>query len=302
MTPLAVSFLMEVDAMTEQNEFSPGQEIGGTYKIIRPLGAGVAGTVYEAEHMHLGGRYALKAFTPRQGDAERLKRKFMAEGKILANLDHPNIVKVYDLSIDPSTGMPYFVMDLVLYKDNEPHTLDDVDTSDLDESFLRIWFEDLCSALDYIHKKKIVHRDIKCGNVLLRPDKHVMLSDFGISRIFGDTIARQLNVARTCVTVAKSGASKTKFVMGTAGYVAPEVAKGGPATCRSDVYSLGVMIFRMLTGVWYEPGSATIEMLDMYDLRWNMVLPWMLESDPRKRPSKIAGLSRLLPQPKEAGK
>ena len=78
--------------MIEQNEFSPGQEIGGTYRIIRPLGAGVAGTVYEAEHMHLGGRYALKAFTPRQGDTERLKRKFMAEGKILANLDHPNIV------------------------------------------------------------------------------------------------------------------------------------------------------------------------------------------------------------------
>ena len=90
--------------------------------------------------------------------------------------------------------------------------------------------------------------------------------------------------------------------MGTAGYMAPEVAKGAPATYRSDVYSLGVMIFRMLTGVWYEPGSGTLEMLDMYELRWDKVLPWMLELDPKKRPIKIAGLARLLPQQGEDGK
>ena len=292
---------LTLSKMLEQNVLSAGQIIDGKYKVIRSLGMGAAGTVYEVEREQTGERFALKAFTPRKGDLLLLKKKFLAEARVLAKLDAPNIVKVYDSGIDETTKLPYFVMDEVVYKDNQPHTLEDVDTSDLDESFIRMWFEDLAGALDYIHKMGVVHRDIKCGNVLLRPDKHVMLSDFGISKIFSDRLARELQISRTYAVTEKKGVSKTKFVMGTSGYMAPEVAKGAPATCRSDVYSLGVMLFRMLTGVWYEPGSATLEMLDMYELRWNKVLPWMLEIDPRKRPSKIAGLTRLLPQHGEDG-
>ena len=292
---------LTLSKMLEQNVLSAGQIIDGKYKVIRSLGMGAAGTVYEVEREQTGERFALKAFTPRKGDLLLLKKKFLAEARVLAKLDAPNIVKVYDSGIDETTKLPYFVMDEVVYKDNQPHTLEDVDTSDLDESFIRMWFEDLAGALDYIPKMGVVHRDIKCGNVLLRPDKHVMLSDFGISKIFSDRLARELQISRTYAVTEKKGGAKTKFVMGTSGYMAPEVAKGAPATCRSDVYSLGVMLFRMLTGVWYEPGSATLEMLDMYELRWNKVLPWMLEIDPRKRPSKIAGLTRLLPQHGEDG-
>ena len=292
---------LTLSKMLEQNVLSAGQIIDGKYKVIRTLGMGAAGTVYEVEREQTGERFALKAFTPRKGDLLLLKKKFLAEARVLAKLDAPNIVKVYDSGIDETTKLPYFVMDEVVYKDNQPHTLEDVDTSDLDESFIRMWFEDLAGALDYIHNMGVVHRDVKCGNVLLRPDKHVMLSDFGISKIFSYRLARELQVSRTYAATDKKDVSKTKFVMGTSGYMAPEVAKGAPATSRSDVYSLGVMLFRMLTGVWYEPGSATLEMLDMYELRWNKVLPWMLEIDPRKRPSKIAGLPRLLPQHGEDG-
>ena len=288
--------------MVEQKEFSPGQNIGGAYRVVHRLGMGAAGTVYEVEHEPTGGKFALKAFTPRRGDLLLLKKKFLAEAKLLARLDAPNIVKVRDSGIDDTTKLPYFVMDEVVYKDGYPHTLEDVDTSDLDEGFVKMWFEDLAAALDYIHQMGIVHRDIKCSNVLLRPDKHVMLSDFGISKIFSDRLARELQVTRTYAAGERRNASKTKFVMGTAGYMAPEVARGYPATFRSDVYSLGVMIFRMLTGVWYEPGSAALEMLDMYELRWDKVLPWMLEGDPGRRPHEIAGLVRLLPRHGEDGK
>ena len=288
--------------MTEQNEISPGQQIGGKYRIIRLLGMGAAGTVYEVEREQTGERFALKAFTPRRGDLLLLKKKFLAEARVLAKLDAPNIVKVYDSGIDETTKLPYFVMDEVVYTDGQPYTLEDVDTSDLDEKFIRRWFEDLAAALDYIHSMGVVHRDVKCGNVLLRPDRHVMLSDFGVSKIFKDQLAKELQITRTTPTFAKKGASKTKFVMGTAGYMAPEVVRGEPATCNSDVYSLGVLIFRMLTGVWYEPGTATVEMLKMYEYRWDKVLPWMLSEDPKARPYKLCGLVRLLSRQEEDDK
>ena len=188
---------LTLSKMLEQNVLSAGQIIDGKYKVIRSLGMGAAGTVYEVEREQTGERFALKAFTPRKGDLLLLKKKFLAEAKVLAKLDAPNIVKVYDSGIDETTKLPYFVLDEVVYKDGQPHTLEDVDTSDLDESFIRMWFEDLAAALDYIHKMGIVHRDIKCSNVLLRPDKHVTLSDFGISKIFSDRLARELQISRT---------------------------------------------------------------------------------------------------------
>ena len=83
---------------------------------------------------------------------------------------------------------------------------------------------------------------------------------------------------------AEDGTRKTKVRMGTAGYMAPEVVRGEPATEKSDIYSLGVIFFRMLTGIWYEPGSAALELLDMYDYHWDKVLPWMLDADPTARP------------------
>ena len=88
--------------------------------------------------------------------------------------------------------------------------------------------------------------------------------------------------------------------MGTAGYMAPEILRGEPATRNSDVYSLGVLLFRLLTGVWYEPGTGIIDMLEMYEYRWNKVIPWMLAETPKERPYKLSGLLRLLP--KEDGK
>ena len=288
--------------MFKKIKLSPGCFIGRQYKIVRPLGQGAAGTVYEVESADGGARYALKVFTPSRGNLLLLKKKFLAEAKVLTKLDHPNIVKVYDSGIDEETRLPFFVMDQVVYKDGLPHTLDDVDTSDLDEDFIKMWFEDLASALDYIHAMGVVHRDVKCTNVLIRPDMHVMLSDFGVSKIFSDSLAKELQITRTAPVFTSGGSQKTKFMMGTAGYMAPEVARGEPATRNSDVYSLGVLIFRLLTGIWYEPVTGVVEMLKMYEYRWDKVLPWMLAENPNARPYKLRGLVRLLPPQMEGGK
>ena len=287
--------------MEEMIEFEEGSIIGN-YRIIRPLGEGAAGTVYEVEDVRTGKRLALKAFTPRKGNSPLWRKKFLAEAKLLAKLDDPNIVKVHDSGIDGETDVPFFVMDEVVYKDGLPHTLDDVDTSDLDEDFIKMWFEDLASALDYIHAMGVIHRDVKCTNVLIRPDMHVMLSDFGVSKIFSDSLAKELQITRTAPVFTSGGSQKTKFMMGTAGYMAPEVVRGEPATRNSDVYSLGVLIFRLLTGIWYEPGTGVVEMLKMYEYRWDKVLPWMLAENPKARPYKLRGLVRLLPQQTEGEK
>ena len=270
--------------------FEPGQKIG-TYRIIRLLGEGGMGSVYEVEHEQLGVRYALKAFTMQEGYVDILKKKFLSEGKVLARLRDPHLIRVFDLAIDEATGAPFFVMDLITYTDGTPHTLDDVELDDLEEDYIFTWFEDLCKALDYIHVQGIVHRDIKLGNVLLREDKHVMLSDFGVSRIFGEGLSREVNATRTIVSDGKTG---SKLIMGTRGYMAPEVARGEDATPAADVYSLGVMFLHLLTGLWYEPGSKALNLLNSFKYRWHDILPRMLSVNPQDRPLPLSDLPRQL--------
>lgn len=269
--------------------FQPGHEIGG-YRVIRNLGKGGMGSVYEVEHIRLGVHYALKTFTFDAMYADVLKNKFLTEGKVLARLRDSHLVRVFDLDFDEASGTPYFVMDLVLYKDGQPRTLEDVDTSDLDEQYLVRWFEDLAQALDYIHFYGIVHRDIKLGNVLLNADKHVILSDFGVSKFVNVSLAKELDAIRTAVT----GRATQRLVMGTRGYMAPEIRRGQTVTAAADSYSLGVMFTYLLTGMWYERGSNALRMLKGFDYGWGAVLPQLLAEDPKDRASDLAPLVRKL--------
>ena len=270
--------------------FEPGQKIG-SYRILRLLGEGGMGAVYEVEHEQLGVHYALKAFTLENGHVNVLKNKFLAEGKVLARLHDPHLVHVFDLNFDEATGTPYFVMELVLSGDGRPRTLSDVNTAELDEDCVLKWFTELAAVVDYIHKQGIVHRDIKLGNVLLSSDGHVVLSDFGISRLFSERLRSDVNAVNTMVSEAAVGA---RLVMGTQGYMAPEVARGKEATPAADSYSLGVMFVYLLTGIWYGPGSKVFKLLETLEYRWIDVLPRLLAEDPTERPTNLAELVELL--------
>ena len=279
----------------------PGQQIGA-YRVVRLLGQGGMGAVYEVEHVKLGVRYGLKTYTLADGDAELFRKRFQAEGKLLARLRHPNLVRVFDLDYDEGLGVLYYVMDLVLYKDGGAYTLADLEDGGADEDHLVQWFGELCYALAYVHAQGIVHRDVKLNNILLAPERHVVLSDFGISRVMDEDLRTAVDVTRTMVT---GGALTGKFIMGTAGYMAPEVERGDDATPASDVYALGVVFFKLLTGVWYEqslaPGAHAgtgqmdaVQLLSHFEFNWKDILPQMLDADPAKRPADLAELPRRL--------
>ena len=263
----------------------------GAYRIVRPLGKGGMGAVYEVVHEKLGVHYALKTFTLDHGYVDLLKERFLAEGRVLARLRHPNLVRVFDLDVEESTHTPYFVMDLVLYKDGDAYTLADLEPGGADEEHLARWFTQLCSALDYIHEAGIVHRDIKPGNILLNSNGGVVLGDFGVSRFYGGELRRELAIDHT---IASQGAATGNLVMGTSGYIAPEVKRGEDATPAADAYSLGVVFFRLLTGVWYENGPNVWTLLDPFEPAWREILRRLLAEDPRERPIPLAPMAQML--------
>ena len=159
-------------------------EIIAGHRVVRLLGRGGMAEVYEVEHVQLGLRRAMKVFTAEGERAEFLKSRFLAEGRLLARLDHPRLVKVYDCGIDETSGRPYLTMDLVL---------------------------------------------------------------------------------------------------GAANYLAPEVRRGDAATASSDIFALGVTLFRLLTGVWYEPDSKALDLLDGYDSAWRGIFAALLSDSPLDR-------------------
>jgi len=250
-----------------------GQLIG-SYRIIRPLGTGGMGRVYEAEHVELKVRRALKYFATGSEHAELLRKRFVAEGRILADLQHPRLVRVYDFAIDESTGAPYFAMDLVLSPSGEPQTLQDACKSGVDEEQVAGWFRDICEGLGYIHAKGVVHRDISLDNILIGPDGHAVLGDFGIAKIIGEEYRRKLDLT---VTMLLAGGER--FSWGKGLYMSPEMTAGGEATPASDAYAVGVLLFRLLAGSWYTPDTRLDDALAGMDYNWAEVIARLCAKD-----------------------
>lgn len=196
----------------------------GPYRIERVLGRGGMGTVYAGVHEETGQRAALKALSFALLDDQNFRSRFVSEIEALKKLRHPNIVRLYGEG--EQDGALYYVMELV-----EGRTLQE----DLQSGHCFEWSEvvsiaiAVCQALKHAHDRGIVHRDLKPANLLRSPDGQVKLSDFGIARLFGGT------------HLTADGS-----VVGTADYMAPEQAEGRPVTHRTDLYSLGTVMFTLL--------------------------------------------------------
>lgn len=212
---------------------SPPLEIAG-FQLQKEIGRGGMARVYLAVQKKFGRLVALKVVSESITADTRFKERFIRESRINARLTHPNIVQVYDVG---SHGKwLYLVLEYVRGGDLNQRLERGMHMLDL----VRV-IQDICRALDYAHSKGFVHRDIKPENILFREDGSALLSDFGIARI-----------ADGSPTITSLGT-----IVGTPQYMSPEQASGRELDGRSDLYSLGVVFYRMLTGdVPYRADSA----------------------------------------------
>ena len=206
----------------------------GAYKILREIGRGGMGTVYEAKRddNEFTKRAAIK-LVKRGMDTDFVLRRFRKERQILAALDHPHIAQLLDGGTTED-GLPYFVMEYIegqpLYKYSDEHHLTINERLKL--------FVSVCDALHYAHQKQVVHRDIKPSNVLVTNDGVPKLLDFGIAKLLDPTLVGDITHDPTA----------TAMRLMTPEYASPEQVQGGVTSPTTDVYSLGVLLYELLTG------------------------------------------------------
>ena len=208
----------------------------GPYELSEKLGSGGMAVVYRAVHRALRQPRALKVLSPQLAADDSFVQRFGAEATIAAGLRHPNVVLIYD--VGEQDGLHYIAMDLIegisLRRLLERHG------ALPPERALRL-LRQLADALDYAHAREVVHRDVKPENVMVGPDDHVTLLDFGIAR-----------------AAALTRLTRPGLMVGTAEYMAPEVATGLGSGPPADLYSLGILAFEMLTGrVPFERSDTT---------------------------------------------
>lgn len=200
----------------------------GRYDILLEIGRGAMGIVYLGHDTKIDRPVALKCLRPEILDqSEDAQRRFRQEVLALGRLTHPNIVTIFDVGEEPDTGSAYIVMEYVdgtslaqMIKKGEPLSTDQI---------IRIGIQ-ICRALDFAHVKGVVHRDIKPGNILLTSNRQtVKVTDFGIARLDG------------------GGQTQTERLLGTPQYMSPEQCRGERIDGRSDLFSVGALLYELLT-------------------------------------------------------
>ncbi len=208
----------------------------GRYRVTREVGRGSMGVVYEAHDPNLDLVVAIKVLRPDRMATEGFARRFLAEAKALGRLDHPNIVRVFN--VDEHEGTVYIVMeflqgdslgDLMQKRRFSPLEIAEIGAS-------------VAEALDDAHAKGIVHRDVKPNNILVRADGRIKITDFGIAHI-EDPSAREQTQAGE--------------ILGTPAYMSPEQVLGRPVDGRSDIFSLGIILYELCAG-WRPFGGENL--------------------------------------------
>ena len=262
-------------------ELAPGQQLG-PYEIIGPLGSGGMGTVYRARDTRLGRDVAIKV------SSGRFSERFEREARVIAQLNHPSICTLHDI------GPDYLVMELV-----EGETLAErVSAGPMPAHEVVHIAEQIAEALDVAHDRGVVHRDLKPGNVMIRPDGRVKVLDFGLAKMGGTPSVSSDESPTVMLDDTRAG-----VILGTASYMSPEQAMGKSVDKRADVYAFGAVVYEMATGERLHRGGTTTEVLASVlkeEPRWDRVPPQFrkllrrcLAKDPQQRLKHVGDVMAL---------
>ncbi|MCX4244003.1 serine/threonine-protein kinase [Paraliomyxa miuraensis] len=229
-SPLLKGLLEAGQEQAAKGEWSPGQVLLGKYRLLEPIGSGGMGVVFAAQRLSLGDVVAIKSIRSERTN-ERDRPRFMREARALARIRHPNVVQVFDFG-ESEDGRPFMVMELL-----DGPTLSQV----LAEGRLPLaraleLFVDICRAIEAGHRRGVVHRDLKPGNVMFdHADdgaETVKVLDFGLARFTEDAIEQ----------------SRAGLLVGTCAYMSPEQIERGAGGPAADVFALGVMLYELVVG------------------------------------------------------
>lgn len=263
----------------------------GNYKILEKLGAGGQGTVYKAVDSKLGRTVVIKVLPEELLGKEANVKRFEREARLASSLDHANICTIFDLNI--IDGIHFIAMQYIPGRNvrqlvnGKPLQL---------ESALSIAIQ-VTDALAVAHAQGIIHRDIKAGNVMVTSKGEAKVLDFGLAKLLDEDVARTSGIHNTELT-------EVGVPYGTATYAAPEQARGDRVDSRADIFSMGVLLYEMLTGTWPFRGKTAVDVRhavlheepipinearkDPVPDRLQQILDRALQKDPRDRYQQIA--------------
>ena len=220
--------------------FNPGENVG-PYRIIHQIGQGGMATVLKAYHAALDRHVAMKVLHPAFKEDPQFLQRFHREAKVVAKLEHSNIIPIHDFA--EHKGQPYLVMKFIEGETLKARLargpLSVLETKDIVHA--------VGSALNYAHDRGVLHRDVKPSNILLSEKGQIYLADFGLARLMG-----------------QPGITRTGIFLGTPDYASPEQAEREELDERSDIYSLGLVIYEMSTGQRPFTAKTSSEILRMH--------------------------------------